>query len=797
MSEGREDLGQTVAELAATGASDAPPAEPASGAHGLVFATLPPEARYELGAELGHGQQGVVYRAHDRILRRDVALKALRARTLTEDRAAVERFVAEAQLTAQLMHPHVVPIYDAGTLPDGRPYYTMPLLARRDLQQVLTGLRAGDADLAREYGLVKMMRLFAAACMGVQAAHDAGVVHRDLKPGNLILGPTGELRVADFGLAQLVGSTIHTDRLDVTSLRTHQGSPVGTPYYMSPEQARGDLGAITARSDIWALGAILYEVLTLRPPLEGPSVAAQLVAILSEDPIDPVERAPTRDVPVDLAALAMRCLQKDPARRPASARTLVEELDAWFAGTRERERREQEAGRAVAQARSELSRAEHALARAMETHHRARRALRALADHAPASAKEPAWALADAARSARHEVERHEDEAIASLESALRSVPDHDEARELLVGVHLSRHGRAEVEGDEGAAARHAQSAFRVGGAEIVAGLNAPAELAVDLPTPLELALDKYEARGRRLHPLPTRRFWAHGAGLSLPPGSYRLVAFPDSPRPVYLPIRLRRGQRVRLPFDPGLAARLPAGLVLVHRGPAVLGGDEDVARELVVPTFAIAERPTTCGEYLEFLRALPVEEALRRAPRPSASAPPYWPVGVTGHLELPERDEQGDRWEPGYPLLGVSALDAEAYARWRSARDGLSYRLPTELEWERAARGADGRRHPWGDHLDPAFCHMRRSRPGRMGPEPVDAFPIDVSPFGVRGMGGCIADWTASAFRDDPRTRCVKGGGWSTRAHRCAASFRGSMDESDPSGDLGFRLAMDVPASA
>ncbi|MCB9614241.1 MAG: SUMF1/EgtB/PvdO family nonheme iron enzyme [Sandaracinus sp.] len=773
---------RTVSELEGTALSEVPAPRVSTVAS---FSLAPPElaTRYVLGEELGRGQQGIVYVAEDRVLRRRVAMKLL-AEPWATDAGIVARFVVEAQLTAQLEHPHIVPIHDAGRWLDGRPFYTMPLLSGRSLAERLDGIRAGATE-----PLVRLVRWFSSACMAIHAAHEVGVAHRDLKPGNLVVGPTEELLVADFGLARFFreASTVQTD---APLERTAIGSPVGTPFYMPPEQARGEHDATGPWSDVYALGAILYELLTLRPPFVRGSFAELVVAILDETPRDPREVAPDREVPRDLAELALRCLAKAPADRPPSAAALVETIEGWLDGRFESERRAAEIDllfeRAVA---SRIAAAQ--VGSALESR---RRSLRerwvSTPEHAPVDQKEPLWLEEAGLAEIERQREEHEAGAIGALEAALRLRSDDRAARELLASLHLERRERFVARREHERALEEERRARTVAPDDVERRLHAPATLHVRCSGEVQLA--RYEDEAGRRRPRTTGEL-ARGVPVELAPGSYRLQSEVDT-RVVYLPFELRAGESREVCFVPESVRELPHGLVLVHGGRTRVGGDEREEQVVDVASFALALYPVTCREYLVFLNEAfaDVDEGLAHAPRPAHDAPSYWSV-EDGAVVMPSRDADGDTWDPRFPVFGVSAHDAEAFLAWRSTRDSVRYRLPTELEWERAARGADGRLYPWGDRFDPALCKMRLSRAGGFSPEPVGAFATDVSPFGVRDLAGGIAEWTSSSYADDAGARCVKGGAWSTRAHRCAASFRAMMLAHHVSGDLGFRLAMDV----
>jgi hypothetical protein len=268
-----------------------------------------PLGRHELFEELGHGGMGVVYRARDVALGRFVALKMIRSGAL--EGPEVSRFHREAQAAARLRHQHIVPIYAIG-LYEGRPCYTMPLVAG----SLAASLGRFQQDLR---GAVELLEKVARA---VHAAHQAGVVHRDLKPANILLDEQGEPLVADFGLAKII---------DGDGPSTLSGQRVGTPAYMAPEQAACRADQISPAGDVWSLGVILYELVVGRRPFEGPRLVED---IFNADP--PAPRARRPNLPRGLEAVILKCLEKEPARRYASAAELADDLARWRLGGRVR-----------------------------------------------------------------------------------------------------------------------------------------------------------------------------------------------------------------------------------------------------------------------------------------------------------------------------------------------------------------------------------------------------------------------------------------------------------------------------
>jgi len=265
---------------------------------------LPQVAGYAVEAVLGRGGMGVVFRAQHLRLNRTVALKMLRAGEHAS-RSERARFLREARASAGLRHPHLVQIHDVGEA-DGRPYFTMEFVEGGTLAERLRGIPQ-PATAATDLTIT--------LAEAVEAAHRGGVIHRDLKPGNVLLTAGGAPKVGDFGLARQVQDT---DQL------TLSGDRLGTPSYMAPEQAGGRLAAVGPATDVYALGAILYEMLTGRPPFHGESSADTERQVLTVDPVPPSRLNPR--VPRDLETICLKCLQKDPARRYASAAALAGDL---------------------------------------------------------------------------------------------------------------------------------------------------------------------------------------------------------------------------------------------------------------------------------------------------------------------------------------------------------------------------------------------------------------------------------------------------------------------------------------
>jgi hypothetical protein len=286
------------------------------GARGATPRSLTDDVRlrcfgdYEIRRELGRGGMGIVYEARQLSLNRPVALKMIRAGVLAGD-AELRRFRNEAEAVAAMDHSGIVPVHEVGEH-EGQRYLSMKLVPGGSLADRLDGYRNDPRAAAR---------LVAEAAEAVHHAHQRGILHRDLKPANILIDEQGQPHITDFGLARRVGGD---------SELTETGAILGTPAYMSPEQASGHRAAVTTASDTYGLGAVLYALLAGKPPFASESLLETLDAVRSRLP-EPPSRL-NAQVPRDLEVICLKCLEKEPSRRYVTARDLAEDLRRWLAG---------------------------------------------------------------------------------------------------------------------------------------------------------------------------------------------------------------------------------------------------------------------------------------------------------------------------------------------------------------------------------------------------------------------------------------------------------------------------------
>lgn len=306
--------------------------------------------RYREERVLGQGGMGVVRLVDDALMGRQVAMKVMQPEVAaTQD--GRRRFLREARVQGLLEHPAVVPVYDLGQDQDDVPWFTMKRVRGVTLEQILAALADGQADEVARFPRRRLLGAFVQVCLALDFAHSRGVVHRDLKPGNVMLGDFGDVHVLDWGLAQVGADSGRParDLVEALHLATRGGSVFGTPGYMAPEQIRSE--RVDARADVYSLGAILFELLTLEPLHPG-TPTQRLSRTLAGDERSPRLRAPQRDVPPELDAVVLAATAPEPAQRLASARELAQVVERFLDGDRDLEVRHAVALQHVAAARA-------------------------------------------------------------------------------------------------------------------------------------------------------------------------------------------------------------------------------------------------------------------------------------------------------------------------------------------------------------------------------------------------------------------------------------------------------------
>jgi len=810
-------------------------------------ATLVPHSnRYDDLGLIARGGMGEVRRVRDRRLGRTLAMKVL------QDKAVIPpgwraRFLAEARATAQLQHPGIVPVHDLGALPDGRLWFTMKEVVGRTLGEVIAEVHKASRHQWKEspsgWTLRRLVGVFRRVCEAVAHAHSRGVVHRDLKPDNLMVGAHGEVLVMDWGIAKVLGKAIFDDEhpnaepsASTSPRLTRVGQITGTPRYMAPEQARGEHDRIDARTDVYALGSVLYELLSGRPPYAG-RTSASVLALVRELPPDPIPRgeaspfhpdAPVRrrrgpPVPSELVDACERAMAREPEDRFESAEELAAEIGAWLEGAR----RADNALRMVKEAQTRRAEAVVCRAQAAQRSAQARHMREALSPWQPEADKLAAWAEEDAAAEQARQAERLELEEESLLRASLTHAPWLPQAHAALANIYRQAHVtnervRGEVDRLRHLLQQHAL-ALPADHPERTRHLNylkgdGTLTLVSD-PPGAEVLLHRYVPQNRRLVPVFERSMGTTPLrDVPLEMGSYLCVLRKAGHADVGYPVHIARQQHwhsVPPGADHDLPVRLPHLGELgeddcyVPAGWFQVGGDAEASESLPgervwCDALVFRRFPVRNRDYIAFLDDL----AQRGQPALAESLAPRDRSGPTGapvmvadsnhrfHL-LPDAD--GDSWDLDWPVLLTDFDSARAFARWEAERTGRVWRLPTGLEWEKGARGVDGRFYPWGDAFDPSWAWMRHSQDGRPMPTVVGVAPVDASPYGIRDMAGNVRDW---CFPSVPRKRrCppppeatparpeLRGGSWFNTAAQLRLATRHDFSAESRDFNLGFRL--------
>jgi eukaryotic-like serine/threonine-protein kinase len=314
--------------------------------------------RYEDRKTLGEGGMGEVILCKDKWIGREVARKLAHVKS-SSGPVVQQRFLREVRVQGQLEHPGVVPVYDLGLTPDGAAFFTMKRVKGRTLEEVVRGLRNGEPEVCASCSCHKLLTAMSQVCLTVAFAHSRGVVHRDLKPANVMLGDFGEVYVLDWGIARVGSSADDPDAralVETDSVgRTHAGALLGTPGFMAPEQVRGEVEAIGPRSDVYALGAILFELLALEPLHSGVTLEALFASTLVGAEHSPAQRAPERQIAPELDQICRRATAFAPEQRFQSARQMHDAIESFLDGERDLERRRELAGNHARAAKQALA----------------------------------------------------------------------------------------------------------------------------------------------------------------------------------------------------------------------------------------------------------------------------------------------------------------------------------------------------------------------------------------------------------------------------------------------------------
>ncbi|MBC7930368.1 MAG: SUMF1/EgtB/PvdO family nonheme iron enzyme [Rubrivivax sp.] len=759
------------------------------------------DERYQLESKLGQGGMGMVFKARHVFIKTQHAIKIILPDLVGNDPSLTARFRQEAMAAAAIRHPNTVSVTDYGILNDTTPYLVMEFVEGRSLHDMLSA--------EKRIAWAQAVEIMLAVCAGVGAAHQQGIVHRDLKPLNIMLKtdmpPSESVKVLDFGLAK-----IKSGELLGSFVAAQTQGMMGSPFYMAPEQW-GDED-IDARSDIYSLGVILYQMLAGDVPFKGNTIPSIMNKHLNTSPVPLSERGV--EVPEPLESAVRHALEKDPLRRPQSIEEFAAELRAALPSL--------SMGDAVHMPGAPTTRIGSSGTVGLGAHsgpgaggpHEIPESLKTVAGKPGTVAlegdpRQPGGggvlgaseamteALTEEARLARSGDTARQRQARTGgqvgeamteplpgsadtqrerAEAELRRQREDEELR------HRETKERQRLEAEERDAANAAQQ--RIAEAPPVPqlpGTPAPARsgaLYVVLGALVGLVLliaiggvTVYVIKNRRTEPTPTPTPTQEATPTVTPtPKGASETTRPDLVALAGGSFKVGRDDVPQLTDE--LMKERPAYLLWIY--------NQWPAHAAIVKPFAIDRTEVTNAEYAEFVKA-------------TSHAPPKGWEGDT-----PKAGEER------LPVSNVSFDDARAFAEWRSKRDGAAYRLPTEAEWEFAARGNSSRPYPW----EGSFVGNRAAIVSG-SPSPVGTFPDGATPEGALDMLGNVWEWTSSeAAMYKGNNRTVLGAGDRGKMVVRGGSYESKLDGDEPitvtsrrwvakdarSPVLGFRLVRVEP---
>jgi len=731
--------------------------------------------RFDYCTLLGQGGMGEVWRVYDPVLERFLAMKVLRVGTL--DDSLKERFVGEARVVAKLQHPGIVPVHDMGTLADGRLWFTMQEVRGhtfdRSCAKVHRAWRMGSTVTAEGLGFRRLLEMFLRVCEAVAYAHSQGVLHRDIKPTNIMVGEFGEVQVLDWGLAkQVVLSSL--DDVGAASDLTGHGMITGTLKYMAPEQARAENEHIGPPADVHALGALLYEIITERPPRLAPTSLKLLIRVAQGSPVAaPSTRSTLPGIDEALDRICLRALEADPSDRYPDAGALLAEMSAWLDGAQRRER----AIELVKLADDALAASSEAELAAAELDAEAHEAEGAFGRFTAPEEKHQLWALQDRAQQQRVLAQTGRARAVHTLRAALSHAPDLPEAHRRLAD-HFHRLHRSLEKDSRPLEAQAVERDLRT---HDVAGTHAAylrGHAAVTLltdPPGATATLYRVVERLRRLEPVFERELGETPIReLDVERGNYQIVLELAGHERVVYPFTVERLQHWdAIPPDAThtLPIRLPRAGELEEDDCYVpagwfFAGSADVPtsvppRWIWSDAFVAKRDPVTVNQYVAYLNQLlqagRAEDAEKAAPRMQNTHEPLLEMREGRYTGI-RTDRTDELWEhvprdADVPVNLVTWQQAVDYSSWFGLRAEQPWRLPTELEWQKSARGTDRRAFPWGNHHEAQWSRCKQTSWPPVFAS-IEAHPLDVSPYGVRGLGGNVGDWVLDHWPTPPAQR-------------------------------------------
>ena len=746
--------------------------------------------RYEVIGLLGQGGMGEVLRVFDHKFKRHLAMKVVHP-SLVDNHFIAQLALKEAQSTGLLQHPGTVPVHDFGTLSDGRFYFTMQEIQGITLKEAIQQVHAPESPedwttLRGQWSIQRLLQAFLRVCETLSYAHDIGLMHRDIKPSNFMLGEHGEVLVMDWGIAKVLP---HGEArfLHANTIRPNIGSVVGTPEYISPEQAQGESAKVDERSDVFSLGCVLYEIITGNPIRENTLDTTILQSLV----IESAPKLPSND-PI-LANIYDRCVAINPDLRYANAHALEVDFERWLEG--ESKRREaiewvhkaQEHHQQVLDMMMDLKSIQQHIKQIKST----------IPSWAPLSEKQILWNLENRQHTLRHQSALMEMTSIEWLHSALKYAPDLEIAHQELANIYLDQYDTAVQENNPEQQSVCLELIRLHDRGLLIDFLKESGTVDIQSAITRTVTLSKFQEINRQFVPSEPRTIRIP-CEMELSLGSYQIEV-----ENIAYPFELRRNESTSVLYIPR-TIESDSECGFIPSGPCIVGSKSEPKhprRTVHLDSFYIQRHPVTNRQFIVFLNELYLsgQEDLswRCTPHskgisetdPQANSLYAWDDEQQSFFMPP--DPQGDVWDLNWPVILITTLSALEYARWYSTHTDTLWRLPTPLEWEKAARGVDGRLLPWGNYFEPTWAAVRGHTEGHILPAPIGQHPVDRSVYGIYGLAGNVQDMTIDPA--NPETMITKGGAWSHHPEFIAFTSQRPFVLTAQLETAGFRLVKEV----
>jgi serine/threonine-protein kinase len=810
--------------------------------------------RYSDVRTIGLGGIGSVLSAYEPVLNREVAIKILRPAYRSKLRF-LNRFIREARATAQIEHPNIVPVHQLGVFDDLGVFFTMKKVEGENLRVVLDKIDSGDAEYQRKYNLRRLLEIFISACNGVAFAHSKGIIHRDLKPSNIMLGDFGEVMVMDWGLVKYREEKDNSESGQKLNLETNMeaagisrdttvtmdGSISGTPAYMAPEQAGGKLEEIDEQTDLYSLGAILYSVLTLKPsPFDDKMTTNQVLShVVNNYFVPPRKRAPKRNIPKELEAICLKAMSGQKERRYNNVRELIRDIRnylenypvtayrqppyykffkmcqrhplipsativalATLIGVLVAIRFEVKSrmDSLMGIAKYSIEQGDIFYSRALSTYHKKQKLLR---QEYTSVTRRQAQNLDNELRRLAAEFNNHYDSAVEFL-SQMEGLGQKRKEITLELAKIFKNRLELSILTQNYAETRRLIHKLRVQRRKAFYEI-------------IESDKDFFDkvrmiVKGEGILDVTSNPMGAEIKYLPMKPNVDQVLLLKNAVRAGKSPLNIRMNEgfflllarspgreEVRYPvevkcaakntFDIFIPPKVPKGTVYIPAGSFYSGTDEDKSKmhRVYLPGYFISKYEVTFGEYLKFWRSIRGKHIRNRY------MAKYVMNGVRREY-VDVWDQLGNlkpQFKPDMPVVGITGEAAVDYCRWLGKQIGMPCRLPTSLEWEKAARGVDGRFYVWGDEYRPDVAltldNQKAAAKYKIAAEP-GRFEDDKSVYGVYDLGGNVREFTTGTrFKD--KVYVVKGGSINTGSMFSKCGFSSFSTGSE--NDIGFRYVI------